>query len=80
MRHPIEAVLREIDALPPPPGTRGTVSLKVPDRLSLRGSSVPHDIALTILADRLLTRGYEPEGFEAVEDGRIYRCRPVTAG
>jgi hypothetical protein len=77
MRHPIEAVLREIDALPE---ATGIVSLKVPDKLSLRGDSVPPDIALTIVADRLLTRGYEPDDFEAVEGGRIYRCRPATAG
>jgi hypothetical protein len=77
MRQPIEAVLREIDSLPP---AADTVSLKVPDQLSLRGSSVPQDIALSILADRLLSRGYEPDGFEAIEGGRVYRCKPVTAG
>jgi len=77
MRHPIESVLRDIDALPE---ARGTVQLKVPDRLSLRGSSVPSDIALTIVVDRLLTRGYEPDGFEAIEGARVYRCRPATAG
>jgi hypothetical protein len=75
MRHPIESVLREIDSLPEP---ADTVSLKVPDKLSLRGSSVPADIALSIVVDRLLTRGYEPDGFEAIEDGRIYRCKPIT--
>jgi hypothetical protein len=77
MRHPIESVLREIDSLPE---ATGMVSLKVPDKMSLRGSSVPPDIALSILFDRLLTRGYEPDGFEATEDGRIYRCKPVQAG
>jgi hypothetical protein len=77
MRHPIESVLREIDSLPE---ARDTVTLKVPDQLSLRGNSVPQDIALSILADRLLTKGYEPEGFEVIEDGRIVRCKPVTAG
>jgi hypothetical protein len=77
MRHPIESVLREIDSLPE---ATGAVSLKVPDQLSLRGNSVPQDIALSILVDRLLTRGYEPEEFEAVEGGRIVRCKPATAG
>jgi len=77
MRHPIESVLREIDALPE---ATGTVSIKVPDKLSLRGNSVPRDIALSILVDRLLTKGYEPDGFEAIEDALIYRCKPATAG
>lgn len=78
MRHPIEAVLREIDSLPQ--ARHDTVSLTVPEKLSLRGSSVPEDIALSILADRLLSKGYEPEGFEAVDGKRVYRCRPATAG
>ena len=77
MRQPIESVLREIDSLPE---ATGTVSVKVPDKLSLRGNSVPPDIAWAIVADRLLTRGYEPDGFEAFEGGRIYRCKPVSAG
>ena len=86
MRHPIESVLREIDSLPNPADTANaaaataTVTLKVPDRLSLRGNSVPSDIALSILADRLLAKGYEPDGVEATEDGQLVRCRPVTAG
>jgi hypothetical protein len=77
MRHPIESVLREIDSLPE---AADTVSLKVPDKLSLRGNSVPSDIALSIVVDRLLTRGYEPDGFESFEGGRVYRCKPVVAG
>jgi hypothetical protein len=77
MRQPIESVLREIDSLPE---ARDTVTLKVPDKLSLRGSSVPEDIALSILIDRLLTKGYEPDSIEASDEGRIFRCKPVTAG
>jgi hypothetical protein len=77
MRHPIESVLREIDALPE---AAGAVSLKVPDQLSLRGNSVPSDIALSIVVDRLLTRGYEPDSIEASDGGRIFRCKPATAG
>lgn len=77
MRHPIESVLREIDSLPE---ATAIVTLKVPDRLSLQGNSVPPDIALTILADRLLAKGYEPDGFEATEDGQLVRCKPASAG
>ena len=80
MRHPIESVLREIDSLPNAADITAIVTLKVPDRLSLRGNSVPPDIALSILADRLLTKGYEPDGFEATEDGQIVRCKPASAG
>ncbi|HEX3528618.1 MAG TPA: hypothetical protein VH988_16255 [Thermoanaerobaculia bacterium] len=77
MRHPIESVLREIDSLPE---AKTTVTLKVPDRLSLQGNSVPSDIALSILADRLLAKGYEPDGVEVTEDGQLVRCKPATAG
>jgi hypothetical protein len=77
MRQPIESVLREIDSLPE---ARDTVTLKVPDQLSLRGNSVPQDIALSILVDRLLTKGYEPDSIEAGDEGRIFHCKPVTAG
>jgi hypothetical protein len=80
MRHPIESVLREIDSLPDAAVATATVTLKVPDRLSLQGNSVPSDIALSILADRLLTKGYEPDGFEAIEDGQLVRCKPASAG
>jgi len=80
MRHPIESVLREIDSLPNAADTTATVMLKVPDRLSLQGNSVPSDIALSILADRLLAKGYEPDGFEAIEDGQLVRCKPASAG
>jgi hypothetical protein len=80
MRHPIESVLREIDSLPNAADTTAAVTLKVPDRLSLQGNSVPSDIALSILADRLLTKGYEPDGVEAIEDGQLVRCKPATAG
>jgi hypothetical protein len=77
MRHPIESVLREIDSLPE---ATAIVILKVPDRLSLQGNSVPPDIALSILADRLMAKGYEPDGVEATEDGQLVRCKPATAG
>lgn len=77
MRHPIESVLREIDSLPE---AKTIVTLKVPDRLSLQGNSVPSDIALSILADRLLAKGYEPDGVEAIEDGQLVRCKPASAG
>ena len=80
MRHPIESVLREIDSLPEAGDTKAIVTLKVPDRLSFQGNSVPSDIALSILADRLLTKGYEPDGVEATEDGQLVRCKPASAG
>jgi len=80
MRHPIESVLREIDSLPDAAVTTTPVTLKVPDRLSLQGNSLPSDIALSILADRLLARGYEPDGVEATEDGQLVRCKPASAG
>ena len=79
MRHPIESVLREIDSLPE---AADTVSLKVPDKLSLRGSSVPSDIAWAIVADRLLTRGYEPDEDFIIETtrtdagGGVWRFKP----
>jgi hypothetical protein len=77
MRQPIESVLREIDSLPE---ALGAVTVEVPDQLSLRGNSVPQDIALSIVVDRLLTRGYEPDSIEASDGVRIFRCKPVNAG
>ncbi|HSS50689.1 MAG TPA: hypothetical protein VLX28_17255 [Thermoanaerobaculia bacterium] len=47
--------------------------LWVPELLRLRGARVGDDIAMAILLDALLVKGFYPDGFTEGEGGRTYR-------
>ena len=66
----VEALLGAVNSVPP---NQSMVELFVPDHLTLRGKEVSHDVAMAIIADKLLARGFFPIGFEQRSGGRLYR-------
>jgi hypothetical protein len=68
----IEELLREIGEVPAHDvGKRW--ELWVPELLRLRGARVGDDIAMAIVLDALLAKGFYPDGFTEGEGGRTYR-------
>lgn len=68
--HTVEALLKEIDAV-----AEGSTDFElwVPPQLTLRGVEVSADVAMAVVLDRLLAKGYMPAGFTQQSDGRTYR-------
>ena len=68
----VEELLSEIGKVPAHDvGQRW--ELWVPELLRLRGARVGDDIAMAILLDALLAKGFYPDGFTDGEGGRTYR-------
>lgn len=67
--HTVEALLEQVDRVPD-----GTTRLElwVPARLTLRGVEVRSDVAMAVVLDRLLSKGFMPSGFSQGNDGRTY--------
>ena len=65
----VEELLERIDRVPD-----GTTRLElwVPERLTLRGKEVRLDVAMTVVLDRLLGKGFMPSGFSQGDTGRTY--------
>jgi hypothetical protein len=51
------------------------LELWVPARLTLRGNEVATDVAMAIVLDRLLGKGFMPAGFAQEATGRKYRYK-----
>jgi hypothetical protein len=67
----VEELLNEIGKVPAHyVGQRW--ELWVPELLRLRGARVGDDIAMAILLDALLAKGFYPDGFTEGEGGRTY--------
>jgi hypothetical protein len=65
----VEALLEQID------GTAGestNFNLWVPDQLTWYGEPVRADIAMAVVVDRLLAKGFMPAGFTQGINGRTY--------
>ena len=54
------------------PVTEEVADLWVPDRLTLKGRAVDHDVAMAMVLDKALSRGLLPGGFSPGKDGRRY--------
>lgn len=54
------------------PETAEVADLWVPDRLTLKGRAVDHDVAMAMVLDKALSRGLLPGGFSPGKDGRRY--------
>jgi hypothetical protein len=52
-----------------------TVSLHVPNVLTIGGEVVPPDVGMAVLLDRILALGFEPNGYSEGQDGRTYHYR-----
>ena len=57
---------------------RRTFDLWVPQQLTLRGQPAPPDIAMAVVLDKILSMGYEPDGFIEAEGGRTYRFKMMA--
>ncbi len=68
----VEELLSEIGKVPAHEVGR-SCELWVPELLRLRGARVGGDIAMAIVLDALLAKGYYPDGFSEGEGGRTYR-------
>jgi hypothetical protein len=74
VRGTVEELLRRIEALARPgeDGPPSGFELWVPQRLTLRGQTIPFDVAIMVVLDALLERSFVPAGFTEEEDGRLY--------
>ena len=73
-RGTVEDLLRRIDKLAhpedgsPPAG----FELWIPPRLTLRGQTIPFDVALMVVLDALLEKDFVPASFTEEDGGRLY--------
>lgn len=73
-RGTVEELLRRIEALARP-GDAGPPSgfeLWVPQRLTLRGQSIPFEVAVVVVLDALLEKGFVPASYTEEDGGRLY--------
>lgn len=49
--------------------------LWVPMRLTLRGAKLPSEVAMAVVLDRLLGKGFMPDGFTQEVHGRTYHYK-----
>jgi hypothetical protein len=68
----VEALLGKIDEVSQ---QTSDFDLWVPERLSLRGAEVPSDMAMAVVLDRLVGKGFMPAGFTQNANGRTYHYK-----
>jgi hypothetical protein len=74
----VEDLLATVAAIPV--GTN-SLSLWVPQKLTLQAESVPQDLAMAIILDKVLEKGLFPQGFASARAGRTYKyARPSAEG
>lgn len=80
-RGTVEDLLRRIDGLTKTedPGGAPAFELWVPGRLTLRGQTIPSDVAQMVLLDALLEKDFEPTGFVEEDGGKLYRYERTSA-
>ena len=71
----VEVLLSQVDELTIKSSQK--FELWVPDILTFRGQTTRSDIAMAIILDKILGKGYEPDGFSDAEGGRIYRYKAM---
>jgi hypothetical protein len=69
----VESLLSQIDGLAS--NSDQTFELWVPRNLTLRGQPARGDVAMAIVLDKILGKGYEPDGFDEDEGGRTYKYK-----
>jgi hypothetical protein len=55
-----------------------TFELRVPEHLTFRGRPTQMDVAMAVLLDKILSKGYEPDGFKEVEGGKVYMYKKCS--
>jgi hypothetical protein len=69
----VEAIISQVKAMNVE--SRATFELWVPQDLTLDGEPTPQDVAMALVGDQLLDKGFEPDGFTDGEGGRTYKYR-----
>jgi hypothetical protein len=67
----VESILETVASY----GAKGepkAVKLFVPAALTFRGEAVRGDVAMAVILNALLAKGFRPKGFEEQVDGRFY--------
>ena len=70
----VEQLLTQVDAASPESRDR-TFTLWVPDSLTFKGEEISPNLAMTLVLDRLLAKGFFPAGFVPEGAGRRYNYR-----
>lgn len=72
----VESLLSQVDDLTATSDQK--FELWVSQSLSLRGQPIRLDVAMAIIGDKILSRGYEPDGFMEGKDGRTYKYKIIS--
>ncbi len=73
----VEQLLAQVDHVDPGRGP-ASFELWVPNSLTFRGSLIRQDVAMAIVLDRILAKGFFPDGFVEESSGRRYTYRVLT--
>ena len=71
----VESILLQVDNVSV--GSHNHFELWVPQSLTLRGQTVPLNLAMAIILDKILAKQFVPDGFIQKETGRVYRYKPM---
>ncbi len=69
----VEELLSQLDSITA--GLNQRFELWVPEHLTLRGQPARSDVAMAIILDKILSKGYEPDGFVEAVGGRTYKYK-----
>ena len=70
----VEELLAQVNSVDPKRGD-SSFTLWVPGSLTLGGNPVAQDVAMAVVLDRVLAKGFFPDGFVAEGTGRRYNYR-----
>jgi hypothetical protein len=70
----VEELLAQVDEFDPRRGN-SSFTLWVPASLTLGGNPVAQDVAMAVVLDRVLAKGFFPEGFVPEGTGRRFTYR-----
>jgi hypothetical protein len=68
----VESLLSELDTIVTSPDG---FELWIPANLTLNSNPIRTDVAMTIVLDKILGMGFQPDGFIESKGGRIYRYK-----
>jgi hypothetical protein len=66
----VEALLAQLDVIAV--GGKQKFELWVPQHLAFRGQLARLDVAMAVILDKILSKGYELDGFTEEESGKVY--------
>lgn len=74
----VELLLQQVERWPEAAetGAPSRPILLIENWLTLQGVEVPQDLAIAIVLDRILAKGYRPNGFVEADNGRLYQYEP----